>query len=219
MTWSPGKVAVDVVDQRITDLQLELFAAQRKTSESEVIAAQPKREIMREHDTDRELRTDIARGKLIEPFGTLADGDLIAAAQGEGRKCCQQWHAFCVNKKRLLEFSAIDARISLAQAVWLPELVDRTTAKALHVRENLIATDTAVDWSDDDVVSAVDVLTWADRDQAGEENGAGWSKADSSRGRWCARDDQNGAADRMIDIDSARSMVGKYSRQLKREAV
>lgn len=219
VTWSPGKVAADVVDQRVTDLQLELFAAQRKTSDSEAIAAQRTREIMREQDVDRELRTDIARNKLIERFGAMSDTDLILAAQAAGRSTWQQWHSFCVNKKRLLEFTNVDARISLTQAVWLLDLVDQTSAKAAHVRDNLVASDTAVDWPDEDVAAAVESLCRADHDQARVENGAGWSKAHSSKGHWCMGMIKNGGADRDIGIDAARALVGKYSRQLaKREA-
>lgn len=216
VTWSPGKVAADVVDQRITDLQLALFASQRKTSESEAIAAQRTREVMREQDVDREQRTESARRKLAARFGDLVDTDLIAAAQAQGRATWQQWHSFCVNKKRMLEFSAIEARISLAQAVWLTELVDQTAAKASHMRDNLSASDNAVDWLDDEVVAAVESLCRHDSDQAREGNGVGWSKAHSSRGHWCMGMIKNGGADRMIGIDAARALVGKYSKQLAR---
>lgn len=216
VTWSPGKVAADVVDQKVADLQLELFAAQRNTSEHEVVVAQRNREIQREQDADRELRTDIARGKLVERFGGLADTDLTAAAQAAGRACWQQWHSFCVSKRRLLEFSAVEARISLAQAVWLTELVDQTAVKAEHLRDNIKSSDDAVDWPDDDVAAAVEILCWSDHDQAREENGAGWSKAHSSKGHWCHGMIRNGGADRSIGIDAARSMVGKYSRQLQK---
>nr|WP_295884160.1 hypothetical protein [uncultured Devosia sp.] len=168
----------------------------------------------------KDLKRSNARNKLVDRFGTLADTDLIAAAQAQGRATWQQWHGFCVSKKRICEFSAIDARISLSQAAWLTELVDQTSAKAAHLRDNLTASNNAVEWSDDEVADAVESLCWHDMDQATEENGAGWSKADSSKGHWCSGMIRNGGADRSIGIDAARSVVGKYSRQLaKGEAV
>ena len=149
----------------------------------------------------------------------MADADLIAAAQAEGRKTWQHWHSFCVNKRKLSEFSDIDARISLTQAVWLLDLVDQTTAKAATLRDNLTASDDAVDWPDDEVAAAVESLCWADHDQAREENGAGWSKADSSRGHWCAGMIRMGGANRGIGIEAARAVVGKYSKQLAKGEV
>jgi hypothetical protein len=202
----------------IEDLQLSLFAAQRKTSDAQAEAARRFREAEREQDEDRQLRADIARRKLICRFGSMADTDLITAAQAAGRACWQQWHSFCVNKKRLLEFTNVDARISMTQAAWLLDLVDQTTAKAEHLRDNLIASDNAVDWSDDDVTAAVESLCWHDSDQAREANGAGWSKADSSRGHWCHGMIKRGGADRSIGIDAARGIVGKYNRQLTKRA-
>lgn len=218
VTWAAGKIAVDVVDRAVQDLQLALFAAQRNSSDHVAEVARRNREITREQDADRELRVDAARVRLVERFGDLADTDLVASAQSSGRACWQQWRSFCVSKKRLLELSAVDARISVVQAAWLIDLVYQTTVKAECVRENLKAGDNEVDWPDADVVRAVESLCWSDTDQAREENGQGWSKADTSKGHWCAGMIKMGGANRSIGIDAARAIVGKYSRQLGRAA-
>ena len=208
--------AGDKAADTVSTLELLVFAARRKTDDAIAETARRNREVQREQDQDRELRADIARRKLVTRFGDQADADLIAAAQTEGRKTWQHWHSFCVSKRRMAEFTNAGARISLAQAVWLTELVDQTVAKAEHLRDNLVASDAAVDWPDDEVASAVESLCWHDMDQAREENGEGWSKADSSRGHWCNGMIRNGGADKMIGIDAARSLVGKYHRQLER---
>jgi hypothetical protein len=215
--YNPAAAGAKATDITST-LELLVFAARRKTDDAIAETARRNRQIQREQDEDRELRTDIARRKLISHFGDLADPDLIAAAQAEGRKTWQQWHSFCVSKKRLLEFSGIDARISLSQAAWLLDLVDQTTAKAAHLRDNLTASDNAVDWTDDEVAAAAESLCWHDMHQATEENGAGWSKADSSKGHWCHGMIKRGGADRMIGIDAARAIIGKYARQLQKGA-
>ena len=211
-----GKLPMDLVMSGVEDLQLALFAAQRKSADSEAETARRNREVQREQDLDRENRIDIAHSKLISRYGNLADPELIASAQASGRECWQQWRSFCVSKKRFVEFSAIDARISLAQAAWLLDLVDQTEAKATHVRDNLTASGTEVDVPDDEVVAAVESLCWSDSDQATEENGAGWSKAHSSKGHWCHGMIKSGGANRDIGIDAARNIVGKYTKQLAR---
>ncbi|QYO75617.1 hypothetical protein [Devosia salina] len=211
-------VAGDKAADIVSTLELLVFAARRKTDDAIAETARRNREMQREQDQDRELRADIARRKLVDHFGDQTDTDLISAAQAAGRACWQKWHNFCVNKRKMAEFTNVDARISLAQAVWLTELVDQTARKAEHLRDNLTASDNAVDWPDDQVVSAVESLCWADHDQAREENGEGWSKADSSKGHWCHGMIKSGGANRSIGIDAARAIVGKYSRQLEKGA-
>lgn len=199
------------------DLQLAAFAVGRDRSEHQRIVDQQARIDEDIRRREKEGKRDFTRGKLITRFGDQADTDLVAAAQREGMATLTQWGAFCVNKAKMHTFTAADAKISLVQAVWLTELVDQTTTKAETTRNNLKASDNAVDWSDDDVVSAVERLTWDDHDRAGIENGLGWSKADSSKGHWCWGMIKRGGADRMIGIDAARAIVGKYAGQLGRE--
>lgn len=216
--FDPAVAGIIAAEDVIGTLELAEFAMGRDLSEHQRHVAQVQREEEVEARELKELKRQGARAKLVTRFGAVADPDLITAAQMEARTCWQQWHSFCVSKKRLLEFSAIDARISLSQAVWLTELVDQTAAKAEHVRDNLVASDAAVDWCDDEVVGAVESLCWHDMDQATEENGSGWSKADSSKGHWCHGMIRLGGPNRDIGIDAARAILGKYSRQLKKEA-
>ncbi len=42
-----------------------------------------------------------------------------------------------------------------------------------------------VDWSDETVIRAIEILTDADDDHAEQRNGIGWSAAHSSAGHWC----------------------------------
>lgn len=181
-----------------------------------VQAAARQREIDDERAKDRELSNAAARRTLAKRFGDLADTELAAAAKKLGSECWTRWGAFCVNKKRICDFTGVDVVLSLRQAVWLCELVDRTEQKSEQVRENLKASDADVDWSDDEVGRAVETLTWADHDRATSENGLGWSKADSSRGHWCNAMIRAGGTDKMIGIDAARAIVGKYRNQLAR---
>lgn len=206
-------VAGDKAADIVSTLEVSVFAirpASPQVLDVERIRAEEESRVRGAKD----MKRSNARRKLIDRFGDQADADLITAAQTEGRKIWQQWHSFCVGKKKLLEFSAMDARISLTQAAWLLDLIDQTSVKAAHLRDNLTASNNAVEWSDDEVADAVESLCWHDMDQATEENGAGWSKADSSKGHWCSGMIRNGGADRSIGIDAARRVVGKYSRQL-----
>lgn len=208
--------AGDKATNIISYLELLDFAARRKTDDAIAETARRNREIQREQDEDRELRADIARDKLTSRFGEKSDADLAAAAQAAGRACWSQWHNFCVQKRKFIAFIG-EVPITLGQAVWLMDLVDQTEAKAAKTRDNLVSSEAAVDWSDEEVARAVETLTVHDSDQASEENGFGWSKADSSRGHWCMGMIRLGGADHNIGIDAARSIVGKYARQLKRE--
>lgn len=208
-------IAGDKAADAVSTLELLVFAL-RPVSQHQLDVDRIRAEEQARVREAKDLQRSSARRKLIARFGELADADLITAAQAAGHACWEQWGSFCVGKKRLLEFSAVGARISLTQASWLLDLIDQTAAKAVHVRDNLAESDAAVDWPDDDVAAPVESMCWHDHDQAREENGEGWSKADSSRGRWCWGMIMNGGADRDIGIDAARSIVGKYSRQLKR---
>lgn len=208
-------VAGDKAADIVSTLELSVFAIRPKSQyiiDADQVRAEEQAKVREEKDTKRAF----ARRVLVERFGDMADAELVAAAQAEGRKIWQQWHSFCVQKRRLLDFSATDARISLTQALWLMEIVDLTAKKAATQRETLVARDDAVDWSDAEVVRAVEFLTTHDSDQASVENGLGWSKADSSKGHWCAGMIRNGGADRSIGIDAARAVVGKYASQMQR---
>ena len=216
--FDPAAAAPNAVRDAITEIELAAFAHGLKSSDRdrEQQKTMSADEIQREET--KAYRRDVARRKLAKRFGDVSDADLVSVAKSVGMACLAQWGAFCVNKRKMHEFTSVHP-VSLVQAAWLLELVDQTTAKAVSVRENLKAGVQDVDWPDDEVARAVADLTFEDSDRAGEANGRGWSKADSSRGHWCAGMVRNGGADRDIGIDAARSMVGKYGRQLgKREA-
>ncbi|GLQ53620.1 hypothetical protein [Devosia nitrariae] len=212
--FSPGKVDPVVVTDTITQIELDVFAAGLRTSDR----AREQQQAINDEDLERremrDRRRNIARVKLTARYGEMTDGELIAEAKREGRNLLREWGAFCVNSKRMWSFTTIDAPLSLLQAVWLTELVDRTRDKVAAARENIVAKGNAVDWHDDQIVLAVEFLTDDDMDRASSENGVGWSKADSSRGHWCRGMIRRGGADRDIGIDAARQILRKYEKQL-----
>lgn len=212
--FSPAGIDPDVIFNTISQLELDGFAAGLKVSDSQRSQQQAVDKEERQRREERDRRREQARAKLIDRFGSMTDGELIAAAKKEAGHELFLWSAFCVNSKRMWSFANPGTPLSLIQAIWLTELVDRTRQKVNDARENIVAKPDAVDWSDADVVRAVETLTEDDMDRASSENGIGWSKADSSRGHWCRGMIRRGGADRMIGIDAARQILRKYEKQL-----
>jgi hypothetical protein len=213
--WVPEKAAADVVVDTISQLELDAFAAMIKTSDAARAQQQAVSEDQRQHREMRDRKRQRARETLTARYGAMTDGELVDAAQREARRLYYEWGAFCTNSKKIYSFVAT-GQISLIQAVWLTELVDSTKEKVAAARETIVAKEDAVEWSDEEVILAVERLTEDDRDRAGVENGVGWSKADTSRGHWCWGMIRRGGADRDIGIDAARQILSKYAKQLGR---
>jgi hypothetical protein len=81
------------------------------------------------------------------------------------------------------------------------------------VEAQALPAESDLEWTDDEVRRAVKFLTSNDGDHASVANDRGWSSSDSAAGHWCAKmltDPEHSAT----ALQAARSLVGKYCRQL-----
>lgn len=134
-----------------------------------------------------------------------------------GRETLEKWGEFAERKARLREL--VDAEdLTHFQVVSLLKLVRATVNKTIARQAMAVRgqkTD-LVNWADDIVARAIEVLTHADSDHATVANTAGWSSRDSSTGHWCPALLKSGDADDLrIAILSGRALVGKYEGQLR----
>jgi len=118
-----------------------------------------------------------------------------------------------VGKARIAEW--LTRRPSRVMLTQLQDL-SRVAEKRLYERNLEASTKVGgVDWSEETVVRAVEILTGLDEDHAEEANGIGWSAGHSAAGHWCAAAIENPAI-RGNGIKLARHLVGHYVKQLSR---
>ena len=141
----------------------------------------------------------------------------VREVQAMGRHTLKKWGEFTERKAKLREL--VDAAdLTHFQVVSLLKLVRATDSKAIVRRAMALRGQKGdlVNWADDIVVRAVEVLTYVDGDHATVANKAGWSSSDSSTGHWCAALLKSGDADeRRVAILAGRGLVGKYLLQLR----
>ena len=102
---------------------------------------------------------------------------------------------------------------SAGMIAYLRELCDK--AEDRISQRNLEASEKVggVDWPEETVIAAVEILTGLDDDHAQDANGIGWSAGHSSAGHWCAGA-LNNPSMRENAIKLARHLVGHYVGQL-----
>lgn len=142
--------------------------------------------------------------------------DRVIEVQKLGRETLERWGEFTERKSKMRELvDAVD--LSHFEVVSLLKLVRATDAKAIVRRAMAVCgvKDDLVNWADDVVAQAIEVLSHADTDHATVANKAGWSSSDSSTGHWCAAMLKGDPDDRRIAILAGRGLVGKYLVQLR----
>jgi hypothetical protein len=159
----------------------------------------------REAERQRQLETVEARRR-----------ERVLEVQAMGRDTLERWGEFTERKVKLREL--VDAEdLTHFQVVSLLKLVRATGNKAIARRAMAVRGQKSdlVNWDDNIVIQAIEVLTRADSDHATVANKSGWSSSDSSTGHWAAALLKGGDDDRRIAILAGRALVGKYVVQLR----
>ena len=141
----------------------------------------------------------------------------VAEVQQMGRETLDRWGEFTERKAKVREL--VDAPdLDPFGVLTLLKLVRATNNKSI-VRRAMAsrgAKGDLVNWPDESVTRAIQVLTHADGDHATVANRAGWSSSDSSTGHWCAAMLKSGNVDdRVVAIRAGRALVGRYEGQLR----
>lgn len=135
----------------------------------------------------------------------------VEAARRKGQECLSKWGEFTVRKAALGDLIRKE-RIDWGDIREIDRICLQTERKAAKKAAGVAEVDGGVDWPSEIVVEALLFLTDQDDDRASVANDLGWSSSHSSTGHWCVATLQS---DRDRAIAVGRTLVGKYSRQLK----
>lgn len=176
-------------------------------------AYMPKIEEARAARAEKERQTEINRENAHRDHEAWLEGEavIIEDTIARARRLLDGYGDSVPGRAKLARLLSLPiTRSNLSEIYNICEAADRKIAG----RNAEAAEKTGgVDWSDEIVIRAVEILTEADDDHAETRNVMGWSAAHSSTGHWCygaLRDDRY----RENALKLARLLVGHYVDQL-----
>lgn len=176
-------------------------------------AYMPKIKESRDARAEKERQSEIWRENARRDHEAWLEGEavMIEDTIARARRLLERYGDSVPGRARLARLLSLPiTRSNLGDIYDICDAADRKNAG-----RNVEAAEKAggVDWPDEIVIRAVEILTEADDDHAEQRNGLGWSAAHSSPGHWCygaLRDERyHGNA-----LKLARLLVGHYVDQL-----
>lgn len=139
-----------------------------------------------------------------------AIADRRDSALGRAQQQRDRWGRFCSGYHRIFELEV--KMLTDAECDLLDEYAKSTIARAAAMRRRAEVAEGGVDWSDDLVVEALQLMSNLDDDVGEFANRAGWDIVHSAPGHWCVAMLEE---DRALAIRLGRTIVGHYdTRQL-----